>query len=85
MVMTTTVGLRELRQHASEVIRRVERGERVIVTVSGRDVAEIAATGPRPWRTYDEVADVWAGGPYGMLERDLFDDELRDPFDRPSA
>jgi prevent-host-death family protein len=32
---------RELRNHVSEVLRRVEAGERLVVTVSGRPVAEL--------------------------------------------
>lgn len=35
----TTVGVRELRQRASELLRRVERGETVHITDRGRPVA----------------------------------------------
>jgi prevent-host-death family protein len=37
-----TVGIRELRQRASELIRRVERGETIEVTDRGRPVAVLA-------------------------------------------
>jgi prevent-host-death family protein len=37
-----TVGIRELRQRASELIRRVERGETIEVTDRGRPVAILA-------------------------------------------
>jgi prevent-host-death family protein len=43
------VGLRELRTNASEVIRRVEAGERVTVTVDRRPVAEIVPLRRRAW------------------------------------
>jgi prevent-host-death family protein len=35
----TSVGIRELRQRASELLRRVERGETIEVTDRGRPVA----------------------------------------------
>jgi prevent-host-death family protein len=44
------VSVRELRNHTSEVLRRVESGERLRVTVDRRPVAELA---PLPTR------DVW--------------------------
>jgi prevent-host-death family protein len=37
----STVGVRELRQNASEVIRRVEGGEEIDVTVNGRVAARL--------------------------------------------
>ncbi|OWY62836.1 hypothetical protein B7486_56295 [cyanobacterium TDX16] len=44
------IGVRELRQHASRYLRRVEAGERFVVTDHGRPVAELtpisAATSP---------------------------------------
>jgi prevent-host-death family protein len=41
----TTVGVRELRQRASELLRRVERGETIEITDRGRPVAVL---GPIP-------------------------------------
>ncbi|MBI2705086.1 MAG: type II toxin-antitoxin system Phd/YefM family antitoxin [Actinobacteria bacterium] len=38
----TSVGIRELRQHASDLIRRVEAGETVEITDRGRPVAVLA-------------------------------------------
>ncbi len=38
----TTVGVRELRQRASELLRRVEAGETIEVTDHGRPVAVLA-------------------------------------------
>jgi prevent-host-death family protein len=37
----TEIPARELRNHVSEVLRRVQAGERLVVTVSGRPVAEL--------------------------------------------
>lgn len=39
--MSGLIPLRELKNHPSEVLRRVEAGERLTVTVSGRPVAEL--------------------------------------------
>ncbi len=36
-----TISLRELRNDVSSILRRVEGGERFVVTVSGRPVAEV--------------------------------------------
>jgi prevent-host-death family protein len=48
--MSGDVSVRELRNHTAEVLRRVEAGERLRVTVDRRPVAELA---PLPAR------DVW--------------------------
>jgi prevent-host-death family protein len=45
MYMKDTVGIGELRQNLSRYLRRVERGERLIVTDRNRPVAEL---GPPP-------------------------------------
>jgi prevent-host-death family protein len=54
---------RDLRNHVSAVLRRVEAGERLRVTVSGRPVAELGplSTRPRsiPWAAFLEGADEW--------------------------
>lgn len=41
-VMSTDVSVRELRNHTAAVLRRVEAGERLRVTVDRRPVAELA-------------------------------------------
>ncbi|MBO0919290.1 type II toxin-antitoxin system prevent-host-death family antitoxin [Cellulomonas sp. zg-ZUI222] len=58
-----TVGVRELRQDASGVLRRVEAGERVVVTVHGRSVADLVPlTETRPtWRPVRDLAVVFPG------------------------
>lgn len=42
------VPARELRNHVSAVLRRVEEGERLRVTVSGRPVAELVPLSSKP-------------------------------------
>jgi prevent-host-death family protein len=78
----STVGLRELRQNASELIRRVEAGEEVMITVAGRPGARLVPVRPRAWRTYDEIADLFTGrpDPGWQADRDSVDQLLRDPW-----
>jgi prevent-host-death family protein len=47
-VMSGHVSVRDLRNHTAEVLRRVEAGERLTVTVDRRPVAELA---PLPGRS----------------------------------
>lgn len=55
----TEIPVRELRNHVSEVLRRVEGGEEMLVTVSGRPVAELRpVAAARPALTWDEF---WTG------------------------
>jgi prevent-host-death family protein len=80
--MSVTVGLRELRQQASELVRRAEAGEEVTITVSGRPSARLVSVSPRTWRTYAEVADIFhgPGDPTWEADRDQIDQQLRDPW-----
>ena len=45
--MAEVVTVRDLRNHGGEVLRRVERGERIVVTRDGAAVAELRPL-PRP-------------------------------------
>lgn len=56
--VTKDVSVRELRNHTSEVLRRVEAGERLRVTVDRRPVAELAPLPTREtWVPRQRVAD----------------------------
>jgi prevent-host-death family protein len=61
---------RELRNDVSAILRRVEAGERLRVTVSGRPVAELVplATKPRslPWAAFMREKERWQADP-GLL------------------
>lgn len=70
------VATRELRNDTAGVLRRVEAGETVTITVRGRPVADLVphrATGPR-WLGPDEVVD--------LLSKYSADPGLRDDLDR---
>jgi len=49
-VMADEVSVRELRNHTAEVLRRVEAGERLRVTVDRRPVSSAALAAARPRR-----------------------------------
>jgi len=46
--MAGSVSIRELRNKGGDVLARVERGERLIVTRGGRPAAELAPVGRAP-------------------------------------
>ena len=75
-----TVGLRELRQSASELVRRVEAGEEITISVAGRPSARLVPIGPKAWRSYDDVAEVFAAGedPDWSRDRNRIDQHLSD-------
>ncbi|MFN2320698.1 MAG: type II toxin-antitoxin system Phd/YefM family antitoxin [Dermatophilaceae bacterium] len=77
-----SVGLRELRQEASELVRRVQAGEEITITVSGRPSARLVPARPSQWRPWTDVADVLQGpaDPEWEQTRALLDDQVRDPW-----
>ncbi|HXM69570.1 MAG TPA: type II toxin-antitoxin system prevent-host-death family antitoxin [Thermoanaerobaculia bacterium] len=64
---------RDLRNKVSAVLRRVEAGETLRVTVSGRPVAELGPLPGRPqslaWDAFMSEADFWRADP--GLTKDL--------------
>jgi prevent-host-death family protein len=77
------VGLRELRQDASNHIRRVEAGEEIAITVAGRPAARLVPAASRTWRNWPDVATLFAGpeDPSWSADRDEMADDVRDPWD----
>jgi prevent-host-death family protein len=69
----TDIPARELRNDVSAVLRRVERGEHLRVTVSGRPVAQLVPMPARPqsiaWEAFLQHSDRWRADP--GLARDL--------------
>lgn len=78
----STVGLRELRQDASDLVRRVEAGEEITITVAGRPSARLVTASSRCWRSFDAVAELFDGPADTAWEadRDRIDQSLRDPW-----
>lgn len=78
----TTVGLRELRQDASNLVRRVQTGEEITITVSGRASARLVPAHTTQWRAWTDIADLFRGqqDDHWERDRDLLDGDLRDPW-----
>ena len=81
-----TVGLRELRQDASELVRQVENGEEIEISVAGRPAARLVPAAPKRWQRWDNIADLFTGRPDPDWEkdRDLLDQSLVNPWDSHS-
>lgn len=73
---------KELRNHIGEVLRRVEAGESLTVTVAGRPVAELRPAERRRWVHGPALAQVWKGPAPRDLEDDLtrLDADVVNPF-----
>ena len=80
----TSVGLRELRQDASELVRRVEDGEEIEITVAGRLAARLVPVTPRRWQKWADISDLFAGRPdlHWERDRDLIDQSVANPWER---
>ena len=78
------MGLRELRQDASGLLRCVEQGEEIVITVSGRPSARLVPARRTRWRCWDDVTDLFSGPADAGWEadRELVDDALRDPWEK---
>lgn len=76
------VGLREMRQNASDLVRRAEAGERVTITVAGRPAAVLGPVNPRAWRSWNDLADIFTepADPDWATDRDLLDGSVVDPW-----
>jgi prevent-host-death family protein len=79
-----TIGLRELRQHASELVRRAEAGEELVVTVSGRPAAVLGPATPTRWRRYSEIAEIFDGpaDPVWVADRERVAQTVGDAWQR---
>mgnify|MGYP003952204165 CR=1 FL=1 len=81
--LMTTVGLRELRQNASDLVRRVEAGEVIEITVAGRLAARLVPAAPQTWQKWVDIADLFVGRPDPDWEhdRDLVDQGVANPWE----
>jgi prevent-host-death family protein len=79
----TEVGLREMRQNASELVRRAEAGEQLTITVAGRPAAVLGPVGSRLWLHWSELAAVFDGptDPSWESDRHVLEDSLVNPWE----
>lgn len=84
LVTVASVGLRELRQDASGLVRRAEAGEEVEITVAGRLAARLVPASPRRWQRWDDISSVFdgLGDPDWGHDRDLIDQSVTNPWER---
>ena len=77
-----TIPQKELRNNVGDVLRRAEAGERFVVTVSGRPVAELGPAARRAWVGGPSLEAVFETPPPRSLSDDLgrFSTGLVDPF-----
>lgn len=85
--MGEQMGIRELRQQASELVRRAGDGEEIVIAVSGYPTARLVPLETRQWRTASELGDRFSTStdPTWLAELDEPDDpndEPRDPWER---
>lgn len=83
--MATDVPQRELRNNTADLLRRVEGGERLRITVHGHPVAELVPLGrAQPFVPFEEVVRELRGvmrrEDHLELELKELDEAPRDPF-----
>lgn len=67
----TDIAQKVLRNQVGEVLRRVEAGETLTVTVAGRPVAELGPPHRRRWVRGPALAGIWRGAAPQGLDTDL--------------
>ncbi len=77
-----TIPQKELRNQVGAVLRRVEAGETLTVTVAGREVAELSPVRRHRWVSGPSLARVWHGPTPHGLDDDLagLTAEVIDPY-----
>lgn len=78
------IGLADLRQKASEVVKRVQDGSEFVVTVSGHPAAKLVGLPKRTWMSGEEAGALLSGLPaWGARERrdHVLDDDIHDPWE----
>ena len=71
MAIMGEIAQKELRNQVGEVLRRVEAGETLTVTVAGRPVAELGPAHRRRWVSGAALAGIWRGMAPRELDADL--------------
>lgn len=74
----SVIGVRELRNNVSSVLRRARAGERLVVTVDGRPVAQLGPLTPGP-----TGATLWDLAAAGLIEPPRRPDRPPEPAPLP--
>jgi len=80
--MSTIIAQKELRNNVGAVLRRVEGGETMTVTVAGRPVAQLGPASREAWVSGRSLRDIWTGPAPHNMEEDIvmLGADLTDPF-----
>jgi prevent-host-death family protein len=78
-----TVGMRELRQNPAAVLRGVEAGNEVTVSVNGRPVARIVPVEAPAWVDGERAARIYTAEVDTQWESDLLSGRAEDTVDNP--
>lgn len=78
----STVGLKELRQDASDLVRRVQAGEEITITVAGRPSALLVGAQSRTWRSFSAISEIFDGESDATWDADQqkINQSVRDPW-----
>jgi prevent-host-death family protein len=78
-----SMGIRDLRQQASDLVRRASAGEEIIIAVSGYPTARLVPLEGRRWRKGRDLAGLFSapGDPTWQRENDGIDHAPRDPWE----
>lgn len=80
------VGIRELRNHVAAVVRRASAGERVVITVDGRPVAQLGPLTPSGPASLDDLVAAGLARPARRHDRPAAPDPIDPPVDaRPAG
>lgn len=82
--MGEAIGIRDLRQNASEIVRNLERGETYTLKVNGREVGELRLDRRSQWVSWEVLKKVLSGPTDPTWEDDLrlLDSDIEDPWER---
>ncbi len=77
-----TIPQKDLRNDVGAVLRRVEAGEHLVVTVAGRPVAELSPVQRHRWVSGAALTQIWRNPAPRRLDADLeaLGAALTDPF-----
>ena len=71
-----------MRQNASDLVRRAQAGEHVMITVAGRPAAMLGPVSSRTWRRWEDIAEIFSrpADHEWAQDRELIDQSIEDPW-----